>query len=245
MTGEAVHSVAVAFAGVELVATAAGALWWPEEAALIVSDLHLEKGSSFGRRGAFLPPYDSRSTLEGLAALAGALAPHRVVCLGDSFHDGDGAVRLAREDAERLAGLACGRDWVWVAGNHDPRPAAELGGRMVEEAALGPLVFRHQAAPGEADGEISGHYHPKASVAIAGKRLTGRCFVGDGRRLLLPAFGAYTGGLDVFDPAITRLLAPSFRVHLLGRSRVHTLAHLRLVGAARSPRPGSRACLTG
>jgi DNA ligase-associated metallophosphoesterase len=218
------------FRGEDLLATAEGALWWPAEATLVAADLHLEKGSSFGRRGAFLPPYDSRATLTVLGALLERLDPRRVVCLGDSFHDATSCARLAAEDSRRLQALAQGRDWLWIAGNHDPRPARGLCGRTVAEVAIGPLVFRHEALADAGDGgEISGHFHPKASVSVVGRRLSGRCFVTDGRRLILPAFGAYTGGLDVFDAAIARLLAPAFIVHLLGRARIHTLPHARLV----------------
>jgi DNA ligase-associated metallophosphoesterase len=230
------------FAGAALLATPAGGLWWKSEATLVVADLHLEKGSSLARRGALLPPYDTRATLARLAGLVEALAPRRVICLGDSFHDGGGPGRLAEEDAGQLESLARGREWLWIAGNHDPAPAPELPGSVVEEAAIGPLVFRHQASPaapegrgdasgdvsGDVSGEVSGHYHPKAAVVVAGRRLTGRCFATDGRRLILPAFGAYAGGLCVLDPAIAALLAPAFTAHLIGRARVHTFPSLRL-----------------
>jgi len=227
MTGTAFH-----FGGAELVATAEGALWWPAESALLVADLHLEKGSSFARRGCFLPPYDSRATLERLARLVAALSPRRVLCLGDSFHDDGGPDRLDAEDAERLRALADGRDWLWIAGNHDPGPGPATGGRVVAEASLAGIALRHRAgAPGtEADGfEISGHFHPKASVRVAGRRLAGRCFVADDRRLILPAFGAYTGGLDVFDPAIAALLAPAFTVQIIIRGHVYSMPRVRLV----------------
>lgn len=234
------------FAGATLLATPTGALWWNEAATLVVADLHLEKGTSLARRGALLPPYDTRATLARLAALVDALAPRRVICLGDSFHDPDGPGRLADEDAGVVANLARGRDWLWIAGNHDP--AWEKGflrdldrrlpGEAVQDATVGPLVFRHQATAHGSDGvgEISGHFHPKASVLAAGRRLTGRCFATDGRRLILPAFGAYTGGLDVLHPAIAALLTPAFTAHLIGRARVHTFASHRLSPLAPLPR---------
>jgi uncharacterized protein len=204
-------------AGAALWATAEGALWWPEEATLVVADLHLEKGSSLARRGALLPPYDTAATLATLGRLVETLAPRRVVCLGDSFHDG-----------ARLRALADGRDWLWIAGNHDGAGLRGLGGRVAAEAVLGPLILRHQASKIGADGEISGHYHPKASVVVGGRRIGGRCFASDGRRLILPAFGTFTGGLDVFNPAIAALLAPGFTVWLLARGRVHRLPGRRL-----------------
>ncbi len=257
------------FAGTTLLATPAGALWWKEAATLVVADLHLEKGSSLARRGKLLPPYDTRATLGRLAALIDALAPRRVICLGDSFHDPDGPGRLAAEDASTLAGLARGRDWLWVAGNHDPAPDPDLArnldrglnrrlpGELVDETVLGPLVFRHQAAGGVGDddrdgdgggwggilGEVSGHFHPKASVLAAGRRLTGRCFATDGRRLILPAFGAYAGGLDVLNPVIATLLAPAFTAHMIGRSRIHTFPRFRL--ASPPPLPPAPGCRAG
>ncbi|HYN39150.1 MAG TPA: ligase-associated DNA damage response endonuclease PdeM, partial [Rhodospirillales bacterium] len=218
----------IRIAGAALWATPEGALWWPDEATLVVADLHLEKGSSLARRGRLLPPYDTAATLATLARLIATLAPRRIVCLGDSFHDADGAGRLDADDAARLRALAAGRDWLWIAGNHDAGGLAGIGGRVAEAAALGPLMLRHQAAPAEGEGEISGHFHPKAAVRVGGRRIAGRCFVGDGRRLILPAFGAFAGGLDVFDPAIATLLAPGFAVWLLGRGRVHHLPSRRL-----------------
>lgn len=218
------------FVGELLLALPAGALWWPGAATLVVADLHLEKGSAFARRGVPLPPYDSRETIGRLAALVLALQPKTVICLGDSFHDRAGPGRLDAADRANLRALSDQCHWVWLGGNHDGDAAAVLGGEFKDEYQVGPFVFCHQAARdlGGADGEISGHFHPKASVALAGRRHTGRCFVDDGRRLILPAFGAYTGGLDVFDPAIGGLLAPTFTVHLLGRNRLHALPSSRL-----------------
>lgn len=227
-------TAALTLAGEDLVLLLPGALWWPAERALIAADLHLEKGTAMARRGVFLPPYDSRVTLASLAALTTVLKPRCVICLGDSFHDPAGVGRLAGDDVLSLRTITAGRTWLWVAGNHDEDVGTMPCGDMVAEVALGPLVFRHQALPGrDASGEVSGHFHPKASVSVAGHRVSSRCFVADGERLILPAFGAYTGGLDVFDPAIAGLLAPEFTVHLLGRSRVHTLRSARLAGAPR------------
>ncbi|HEX7968111.1 MAG TPA: ligase-associated DNA damage response endonuclease PdeM [Stellaceae bacterium] len=220
------------FHEVDLVADASGALVWPAERTLVLADLHLEKGSSFARRGAMLPPYDTRATLERLERVAERHGVSRIICLGDSFHDAAAPARLAEEDARRIARLAEAVEWFWIAGNHDPVPPAELGGRVVaDELRLGPLVFRHIAAPLFAAGEVSGHYHPKASIDVRGRRLSGRCFVVDGQRLVLPAFGAYAGGLDVFDPALRALFPGDFTVHLLARDRVTPLPHARLAGA--------------
>ncbi len=205
-----------------MIADLSGVLWWPARRTLVVSDLHLEKGSGFAAKGALIPPYDTAATLARLSGAIDRLDPDRVICLGDSFHDGGAAARLSRADAKTLAGLTAARDWIWITGNHDPEPPAHWGGRVMDELVDGALVFRHQARNG-AVGELSGHFHPKASVSTRVRRITARCFVGDGQRLILPAFGAYTGGLDVLDPAISGLLSRGFHVHLLGRSRLYSL----------------------
>ena len=215
--------------GADLLAEASGALIWPETQTLIVADLHLEKGSSFAARGVMLPPYDTRATLERLALTAAHYAVTRIICLGDSFHDCTAHARLADDDAKRLTALTAGVDWIWIAGNHDPAPPIALGGRVVAgELRLGPLVFRHIAAPLFATGEVSGHYHPKASINVRGRRLSGRCFVHDEQRLVLPAFGAYAGGLDVFDPDLRALFPGDFAVQLLARERITTVPQARL-----------------
>lgn len=224
------------FCDADVTACLSGALVLPALRTLLVSDLHLEKGSRWARRGRLLPPYDSRATLAALAAAIDQHAPGRVVCLGDSFDDSDGGSRLSAEDAGTLRKLMTGREWIWIAGNHDPLPS-DLGGICVDEWSIGPFVVRHAAAAGSAVGEISGHYHPKATVAIAGRRFSARCFVGNGRRLILPAFGAYTGGLDVFDPALTALLGCDFTVRLLGRAQVHAIPARRLIGAGTAASP--------
>jgi len=214
--------------GTTLLADPSGALVWRERATLVVADLHLEKGSAFARRGQPLPPYDTRHTLDRLAQVLRRWQPRRVLCLGDSFHDREAADRLAPADRDRLAGLVRGHDWTWIAGNHDPAPPAALGGRVVAEHVEGALVFRHEAARGAAPGEISGHFHPKAGVSARGRRLVARCFVTDGRRMILPAFGAFAGGLDVLDPAIRSLLARRFQAFLLGPDRLYVFPRERL-----------------
>jgi DNA ligase-associated metallophosphoesterase len=221
------------FCGMELVACSSGGLYLPALGTFAVADLHLEKGSACASRGRLLPPYDSRATLAALADAILRFQPSRVVCLGDSFHDKGGTDRLDGEAAALLRRLAAAREWVWIAGNHDPAPHG-LGGRCAGKLRVGPFVFRHAARNDAEAGEISGHFHPKATVATPGLRVTGRCFAGNGRRLILPAFGAYAGGLDVFAPALAALLAPDFSVHLIGRSRVHAFPAAGLVGAAAS-----------
>lgn len=228
--------------GARLVADLSGALLWPERSLLAVADLHLEKASSFARRGRFLPPYDTAQTLDRLGALISRVAPETVICLGDSFHDRAAAERVSAADAARIRTLTAGRDWIWVVGNHDPEPPTGWGGRTVPETAIGPLLFRHEARP-QAAGEVSGHFHPVAAVRVRGQRLRVRCFAHDGRRLVLPAFGAYAGGLNVLDPALRHVLGRPFTVHALGRERIFALPSARLEadsvsGSASDPASG-------
>jgi hypothetical protein len=218
----------VALAGITLIADCAGAICWPDESLLVVADLHLEKGSSFARRGVLLPPYDTAATLARLARLIQHYAPRIVVALGDSFHDGGGPERIADADRATLATLQHGRDWIWIAGNHDPDPAAGIGGRFAEVLALGPLTLRHEPSANANDGEIAGHLHPVARVARRGRAVSRRCFASDGQRLVMPAFGAYTGGLNVRDRAISALFGSlAFTAHMLGDSRLYAIAASR------------------
>ena len=210
--------------GAALIADLSGAITWPAQRLLAVADLHLEKGSAFAVRGRLLPPYDTAATLARLEAVIDAHRPETVICLGDSFHDIGAAGRLGALDAQRLAGLTQAVDWIWIAGNHDPAPPTLLGGRTMREFRRGPLVFRHIAENGLVVGEVSGHFHPKAGFSWRGRRVGGRCFIGDARRLILPAFGAYAGGLDVRHPAIAALFGRSARIHILGRKRLHSFA---------------------
>jgi DNA ligase-associated metallophosphoesterase len=214
MTAAPIH-----LAGERLMLDPAGALIWPATGMLVVADLHLEKGSSFARRGSLLPPWDTKVTLDRLALLLRRWKPRTVVALGDSFHDADGSGRLPHEEVARLASIAASVQFVWVQGNHDPSPPAGVGGEWVESFATGSLTFRH-AALARASGEISGHYHPKATIPARAGSVTRACFVTDARRVLLPAFGAYTGGLDVRDPAIARLFPRGGRAFLLGKDRL-------------------------
>ena len=196
---------------------------------MAVADLHLEKGSGFAARGQLLPPYDTAATLSRLEKLVAHYRPATIVCVGDSFHDAGAADRLAEVDGARLMALTGACDWIWVVGNHDPAPPTAWGGAVRDEVTVGPLVFRHQARPG-AVGEVSGHFHPRAAVRVRERRVAAPCYAGDGRRLILPSFGAYTGGLDVLNPAIAGLLARPFTVHMVGRRRLFAITSDRLDG---------------
>ena len=178
-----------------------GALWWAATRTLVVSDLHLEKGSSFAARGQMLPPYDTSATLSVVEALVRAFHPDRVISLGDSFHDRTAERRMSDDDAERVRGLTSTTDWVWVEGNHDPDPPAHLGGRAAKVLRCGDIVFRHE--PTGESGEIAGHLHPCTRISSRMRSLRRRCFVTDGERLIMPALGAFTGGLNVLDEAFS------------------------------------------
>jgi DNA ligase-associated metallophosphoesterase len=217
-------------AGAALVADPSGALWWADERLLAVADLHFEKGSAFAARtGQMLPPYDTHATLARFGEVAERLQPKTIVCLGDNFHDGEGPARLDAAAKRAINALMRKRRFVWIEGNHDAASALALGGECSPELRLGPLVFRHEPKRGRAAaGELSGHLHPVARVATRVRRLKRRCFVADGTRCVLPAFGAYTGGLDVFDDAFAGLFPRGFQAYLLGRDRVYPFAHSRL-----------------
>jgi uncharacterized protein len=215
-------------ASVTLVADPAGAIYWPDEKLLIVADLHLEKGSAFAARGVLLPPYDTATTLQHLAILVERYAPRLVVALGDSFHDGGGPSRMAEVSRAALAALQRGRDWLWIAGNHDPEPAHDIGGRFAGVLALGALTFRHEPSPRPCDGEICGHLHPLARVARRGRAVSRRCFAADGQRLIMPALGAYAGGLNVRDRAFAAVFGSlAFTAHMLGERRLFAVAAAR------------------
>ncbi len=213
-------------AGVSLHADLSGALFWEEQRLLVVSDLHLEKGSSFAMRGVLLPPYDTLATLSRLAAVISRHDPRTVIALGDSFHDRSAHERLSADDRDAMSALQSGRDWVWISGNHDPALPCDLGGTVAEEVAIGPINFRHE--PTGAKGEIAGHLHPKARVSARGRSMERRCFASDGMRAVMPAFGAYAGGLSIRDVAFAKIFRDlSFTAHLLGDNRVHAIAASR------------------
>ena len=219
----------LALAGEALSLDRTGALWLPEHRTLVVSDLHLEKGSSFAARsGQFLPPYDTRETLSLLHEVIQRLDPACVVALGDSFHDARGPERMEPGDRAMIAALQEGRDWVWIAGNHDAAVSEGVGGRYAEVMTLGGLTLRHEPTPGAAPGEIAGHLHPCGKVAMRGRAVRRRCFVTDGTRLVMPAFGAYAGGLNVRDAAFEPLFSAGFTAHLLGDGRVFSIGRSML-----------------
>jgi len=201
-------SVSLSFAGETLVPLPCGALHWPAQDALLVADLHFEKASSFARRGRLLPPYDSAATLALLIDAVEARGVLRVICLGDSFHDAGGPGRLPEPARAALRRMTADLDWLWITGNHDDGAAAALGGRVMVEARIGALTLRHEALPGDPAPELSGHFHPKVHVAIRGRRIARRCFALAATKLILPAYGAFTGGLDIADPALVAVLGP-------------------------------------
>ena len=194
--------VPFSFAGVMFEATPSGALYWTAQRALLVADLHLEKASWFARLGQFLPPYDSHATLVALSAEVARTGATRLYCLGDSFHDEFGCDRLPASARELLSGLTARLDWTWVVGNHDPGFADHCGGRIEEEVELSGIILRHEAVREEPRAEISGHFHPKLRVHLKGRQVSRRCFVTSPRKIIMPAFGALTGGLDAHHPEI-------------------------------------------
>jgi len=196
--------VRFSFCGVELAALGPGALYWPAREALLVADLHLEKASWYARGGQMLPPYDSIATLTELAALQSRTGAREIWCLGDSFHDRDGCERLSADARDRLIALTGATRWTWITGNHDAVLADHCGGAVVEEAEVDGLVLRHEAEPRETKPELSGHFHPKLRLNVRGRNVARRCFVASGTKLILPAFGALTGGMDADDPVIIR-----------------------------------------
>jgi uncharacterized protein len=216
----------VTIAGVTLLADLSGALFWEGQRLLVVSDLHLEKGSSFAARGVLLPPYDTAATLGRLADVIARHDPRTVIALGDSFHDRDAHGRLSPRDREAAAALQLRRDWIWITGNHDPALPDDLGGTVASEVAIGAIVFRHQ--PTGAIGEIAGHLHPKARVSRRGRALERRCFAADAERLVMPAFGAYAGGLSIRDEAFAKIFQTfGFMAHVLGDRRLHAISASR------------------
>lgn len=221
--------------GTEASLRRSGALWLGVERMLIVADLHLEKGSSFAERGIMLPPYDTRATLARLEAEVEALSPLTVVLLGDTFHDARASGRLAPDDAMRLTRLAMGsRTLVWIVGNHDvDGPGAgrdRLPGEVQAEVTVEGLLLRHEPQQGVRRGEVSGHLHPCIRVAASGRAVRRRAFLTDGSRLILPAFGAYTGGLNALDRAFAGLFARAPLAGALGASRVHPIGWDALLG---------------
>jgi DNA ligase-associated metallophosphoesterase len=214
----------VSINGETLVMDVSGAAFWPAEETLIFADLHLEKGSSYARGRQFLPPYDTQATLLKMAGAVRRLRPRRIIALGDSFHDADAAGRLPPEARATLKVLAS--DFIWISGNHDPKPPTWLGGLVTEEYRAGGLIFRHEPQGRPQAGEIAGHLHPCTRVAKWGRSVRRRCFAADGARMVLPSFGAYTGGLDVGEEPIAGLFGPRFQAYMLGEERVYAIPRL-------------------
>jgi DNA ligase-associated metallophosphoesterase len=194
--------VPFSFAGETFVAGREGALYWPAQQALLVADLHLEKASWFARLGQFLPPYDSQATLSALAGEVDRTGATRLYCLGDSFHDRFGCDRLPTAARELLLGMTAALDWVWIVGNHDPGFSDHCGGRLADELKVAGIILRHEAVRDDPRPEMSGHFHPKLRLQLQGRRVSRRCFVVSPTKLILPAFGSLTGGLDASHPAI-------------------------------------------
>ena len=196
--------VPFSFAGETFEATPSGALFWRAQRALLVADLHLEKASWFARLGQFLPPYDSHATLSALSEEVERSGATRLFCLGDSFHDRFGCDRLPANARELLGSLTQKLDWVWIVGNHDPGFADHCGGRIEDEVEIAGIILRHEAVPDEPRPEISGHFHPKLRLHLKGRQVSRRCFVLSATKIIMPAFGALTGGLDAHHPEIMR-----------------------------------------
>ena len=211
--------VPFSFAGHTLCALPQGALYWPERRALLIADLHFEKASWFAARGQMLPPYDSLATLTDLTALIDSSNAAEIWCLGDSFHDSAGCARLPGQAQTMLRGLTQSRRWVWITGNHD-RQIDRCGGEVLDEAVVDGLVLRHEADPREIRPELSGHFHPKLRVRVRGNMVSRRCFVITGSKIVLPAFGSLTGGLDAGHPEIVRAVGDNAQAMLAVEDRL-------------------------
>lgn len=212
-----------------LIPDLSGALWLPDERTLVVADLHLEKGSSFAARGVFLPPYDSAATLSALTAVILRLAPARVIALGDSFHDRAAEARIAPGSLAILRSLQASRDWVWVTGNHDPEISARMGGESVDSLAISGVTLRHEPLAGATGFEIAGHLHPAGKVRMRGRALRRRCFALSPQRCIMPAMGAYAGGLNLRDAAFRPLFRAGLTAHMLGDGRLFRIAERLLL----------------
>ena len=217
-------------AGVAVLLRPSGALWIEAAGMLIAADLHLEKGSAYAARGQLLPPYDTGDTLRRLAAEVEALRPRTVVLLGDTLHDGRAEARMAAQDEQRLGALATSRTLLWIVGNHDADGPRRLPGEVADELSVDGLILRHEPQGGPQAGEAAGHLHPCARVVARGKGVRRRCFVTDGQRVILPAFGAYAGGLNVRDVAFKGLFARQPVVVALGSNRAHAVPWTAVAG---------------
>ena len=228
--------------GERLVLDKSGALFWPRARTLVFADLHFEKGSSFARGGQFLPPYDTRTTLLRMADPLARHSPARVISLGDAFHDSLAPERLGPDERAMLGRFCRTHAFVWIAGNHDPHRPSWLSGAGATQWREGGLVFRHAPDPEAEPGEVAGHLHPSARIAKYGRSVKRRCFAADARRIILPAFGAYAGGLDVDDPAIASLFDAPFHAFMLGEERVYAIPRRNRTNARGAfRRPGGTA----
>ena len=215
--------------GTRAILRPSGALWLPSSQTLCAADLHFEKGSSYARRGQMLPPYDTHETLSRLEAEAEALDPRSIVLLGDSFHDGGGEARMDPDAAARIARLAAGRTFIWIVGNHDEDGPRALPGEVVDNIAVETLRLTHEPLPGRRPGDVAGHLHPCARVSAFGRAVRARCFATDGERMVLPAFGAFTGGLSLRDRAFAGLFTRPPTAGVIGRNRVHAVGWEQLI----------------
>lgn len=209
--------------GTRVVLRRSAALWLPRTRTLCAGDLHFEKGSSYAARGQMLPPYDTHETLGRLESEVEALKPDAIVLLGDSFHDAGGEARMDPAAAGRIAALARGRTLIWIVGNHDEEGPRRLPGEVMENVAVETLVLLHEPTPGRRPGEVAGHLHPCARVTAYGRAVRARCFATDGERMVMPAFGAFTGGLNLRDRAFAGLFAAPPTAGVIGKNRVHAV----------------------
>jgi uncharacterized protein len=209
----------ISLGGLALVPDLSGALLVPDHNTLIISDLHLEQGTSLARRGLHVPPFDTAITLSLLGDVVAATQPKRLIFLGDSFHDAEGEMRLDEKHLQTLRHLTGNYETIWISGNHDPEAPQLIGGTGASEIALGSLTLRHE--PSQNEFEISGHLHPGCGINQRGRRLYGKCFVADDQRLIMPAFGAYTGGLSVSSPAFHGLFSSTAKAWMIGKSAIH------------------------
>jgi uncharacterized protein len=218
-------TVPITVAGKVFEGDTSGALYWPGERTLIVSDMHLEKGSSQAAKGRLVPPYDTRETLIKLAEAIDRFEPTKVIALGDSLHDHGAAARMPADDLAVLHMIQENRTWIWVTGNHDPKIAPRLGGTVADEIEIEGITFRHEPRPGRVTHEIAGHLHPAAKITKLSHTLRRPCFIGNGRRLILPAFGAFTGGLNVLDAAFEPVFgADGMHVWMMGQEGLYPIA---------------------
>lgn len=222
-TGDDLRPEGATLGRLELVCDISGALWLPDERALLVADLHLEKGVSFAPYGQMLPPHDTAETLARLAGAVARYAPRLVVAMGDSFHRRDSVQGLGAETRAQIAALQAGRDWLWITGNHDPDMPQGLGGEGAPALMLGGVMLRHAPDAMAAEPEIAGHMHPVAKVRMRGRSLRRRCFALSGERCILPAMGAYAGGLNLCNAAFRPFFKNGVKAHMLGDTRVFSV----------------------